>query len=49
MSRPLLEFTLREAPTAQLPNVTFRPATRAIGLIREPNARRVTRGALHGR
>ncbi|MEA2769378.1 MAG: hypothetical protein QOD93_2340, partial [Acetobacteraceae bacterium] len=36
MSRPLLEFTLR-GRAAQLPNVTFRPATRVIGLIREQN------------
>jgi 2-polyprenyl-6-methoxyphenol hydroxylase-like FAD-dependent oxidoreductase len=41
MSRPLLEFTLR-VRAAQLPNVTFRPGTRVIGLIREQNARRVT-------
>ena len=41
MSRPLLEFTLR-GRAAQLPNVTFRPATRVIGLIREQNAPRVT-------
>ena len=41
MSRPLLEFTLR-GRAAQLPNVTFRPGTRVIGLISEQNARRVT-------
>jgi 2-polyprenyl-6-methoxyphenol hydroxylase-like FAD-dependent oxidoreductase len=40
MSRPLIEFTLRRR-AAQLPNVTFRPATRVIGLMREPNAPRI--------
>jgi 2-polyprenyl-6-methoxyphenol hydroxylase-like FAD-dependent oxidoreductase len=41
MSRPLLEFTLR-GRAAQLPNVTFRPATRMIGLIKEQKERRIT-------
>jgi 2-polyprenyl-6-methoxyphenol hydroxylase-like FAD-dependent oxidoreductase len=41
MSRPLLELTLRER-AAQFSNVTFRPATRVIGLIAGLNARRIT-------